>query len=371
MRYVLLFLLALLPAAAAAQQVPNPMPITGGPQVTPRFGYLHLESPLRAFDDLTDMYLFRDANYSGGTHGLVNTLASFNTTVRAATIPHEWNLFAGLENYGTMAVGGENVALYVAGVKHSTGFTWGAVSQVTDYNTIAPSKGAIALELNLTATGADVSGNRTALNIYNNVTPGGVEPVNMRSDIQLDGVFVIRGNAIEANGNSGTGTNYWFNLLNTSGGAPYLYGINLSEGACDNSIVGTPGAQFVGPNFTVDCFGTVTVAASQPINIKASGTNQGWLRLVSSTGSNFIESGLNSTGGSEADLVFSSLNVTKTYLLTGPTGTMIGSGTKQGIGTLNVQTGYYVGGAAGVTCAAGTFVAATAVVTKGIVTKCN
>jgi len=253
-RWFLAALLVLM-SPAMAQQVPNPMPITGGPNVTPRFGYLHVERPATAAGNLTDMYIYRDANYTGGTHGTVNTLASFGTKVTAGALPHEWNLYATIDNYGTIGDGSENVALYVAGVKRSTGFTWGTVSQVTDYNnTVTPTKGAIALELNLTATGADLGNNRIALEIYNNVTPGGVSPANMRSDISFDGENSSRLYGLEFNG---SGANFWNSLLGLTGSATYGYGINLSGGVCGQ-------ANFTSSGFLVDCVGSVSLGVATP-----------------------------------------------------------------------------------------------------------
>lgn len=382
-RYIAFLLGFLFCATAYAQQVSNPMTKDGknailpgtldnlglGITHAPRFGGLWIEPPISAAGDLTNMYVFRDANYSGGTHGTVNTLASFATTVRAGTVPHEWNLYAGLDNYSTIANANEPVAFYAQARKRSTGATWGGVSQVLDYSAAGPSGQAIGFEINVSATGADVSNNRVALEIYNNVVPGGTEPVNIKSDIALDGVFTVRTNAIEV---MGAGANYWFNLLAPTASARYLYGINLGYGVCDTTLPGTPGAQFIGPNHQIDCLGNLIVSNEKTINaVAAVGANQGWLRLLSSSGANFIESGLTNTTGSGAELSIANYNATQTFLLTGPNGTMVGAGVRQGAGTLNVQTGYYIGAVAGVTCAAGTFAAATAVVTKGLVTKCN
>lgn len=364
-----LLALLLLAGPAMAQQVPNPMPITGGPNVTPRFGYLHVERPATAAGNLTDMYVYRDANYAGGTHGMINLSASFNTTVRAGTIPHEWNLYASLDNYASISDGSENTGLYSQTHKRSTGFTWAGVMEVRDYNLVAPSKPAIALELNVVGPpGPDITDGRVGLNMYHcGLECGAPAAINMRSDIALDGAFMARIHGLEMTG----AANYWYNLLAATNNAQYLYGINLALGVCDNSLPGTPGAQFVGPNYQVDCFGNLVVSNDKTINTVATGGSSGWLRLMSSSGANFIESGLTNTTGSGAELSIGNYNVTQTYLLTGPNGTMVGAGTRQGVGTLNVENGYYAAGTAGVNCAAGTFAAATAIVTKGLVTKCN
>jgi hypothetical protein len=244
---------------ALAQQVPNPMPITGGPQVAPRFGYLQVQRPTTAATDLADMYVYRDANYVGGTHGTVNTLAAFNTTIRAGALPHEWNLYAAIDNYATYTDNSENVALYAAGVKRAGAKTWGAVSQVTDYNTTAPTQGSIGLEINHTSGGPDVGNNRIALEIYNNVRPGGVSPANMRSDISFDGAYSSRLYGLEFNG---TGLNYWNKLLGITGAANYGYGIDLSGGVCGQ-------ANFTSAGFLVACNGAVVLGVATP---QAAGT---------------------------------------------------------------------------------------------------
>ena len=370
MKYLAFLLGVLLASSAWAQQVPNPLPAPGGPQYQTRFGYLHVESPATVMDDLTDVYVYRDANYAGGTHGTVNTSAAFNTTVRAGTIPHEWNLYAGLDNYARNTDGSENTGFYSQAHKRSTGFTWAGVMEVRDYSLVAPSLPAIALELNVVGPpGPDITAGRVGLNLWHcGLDCGAPAAINMRSDVLMDGAYMARLQGVEMTG----AANYWYNLLATTDSAKYLYGVNLGYGVCDTTLPGTPGAQFIGPNYQIDCFGNLVVSNEKTINAVATvGANQGWLRLLSSSGSNFIESALSNTTGSGAELSIANYNATQTFLLTGPNGTMVGAGVRQGVGTLNVQTGYYIGAVAGVNCAAGSFVAATAVVTKGLVTKCQ
>lgn len=136
---------------------------------------------------------------SGGTPGAVNTASFTRTITSALNTAFEWASLSIIDNH---ASAGENVAAYAQGNKHSTGPTWGAVSQVIDYTTNTGS--AVIHEFDLSVRGAD-TGNRVGLDVVlyptsgfphdappvgsSGVRVGGVSGSTWTNGLQLTGAF--------------------------------------------------------------------------------------------------------------------------------------------------------------------------------------
>lgn len=103
----------------------------------------------------SSLYLTRNANYSGGTPGYVNSALFVDTNVAAGGTSFEWGITSRLTNYSNA---GENVGGYLQGNKFASGPTWGGVAEVcdmTNINTTATSGAAVGLEVDVWCNGDD------------------------------------------------------------------------------------------------------------------------------------------------------------------------------------------------------------------------
>lgn len=127
--------------------------------------------------DVSDFLTLRDAEYTGGTHGFVNTAFEAGTHAAAGITAFEWTGLFVMDNDGVLADAAENAALDAKSIKNSTGSTWAAVFELRDLNTVAPSGSPVAVEMDVFANGADPSSNRTILHLVGNkVDPAGATP---------------------------------------------------------------------------------------------------------------------------------------------------------------------------------------------------
>ena len=106
----------------------------------------------------------RDASsVSGGTVGYVNPNIWARTITGATETSFEWTIVGIVDNY---SAAGENVGVYGQGNKRSTGPTWGIVSEVRDFTSVAnPTAGLVGLEVGIFANGTDTANNRVALDV--------------------------------------------------------------------------------------------------------------------------------------------------------------------------------------------------------------
>lgn len=114
----------------------------------------------------TSLYLTRNASYTGGTQGYVNSALFMDTTAGAGNTSFEWGFTSRLNNYA----GGltENVGAYFQGNKYSTGSTFGSVSEVCDMTNAATginSGGVIGMEVDVWCNGPDTGSKRVGIDL--------------------------------------------------------------------------------------------------------------------------------------------------------------------------------------------------------------
>lgn len=129
------------------------------------------------------MFVTRNAGYTGGTNGYVNTAVRIITNVTgAASASDEWPLLAVLNNSSLGTTGSQNTALYAQGNKMvaSAGDTWAATLESDDLSGAAnPVYSQVGCEIDVWANGTDNNGVRLGLGIYVGPPPslGGTAPV--------------------------------------------------------------------------------------------------------------------------------------------------------------------------------------------------
>lgn len=123
-------------------------------------GYLQLTKTTGYAQDFAEFYVERDANYTGGTSGYVNTAGRFKTAARAGALSYEWSLVGIMDNYSTSSDNSENVGIYAQAIKNSTGKTFSHVAELIDKGGANPSTSSVAQELDLVAIGGDASRQR-------------------------------------------------------------------------------------------------------------------------------------------------------------------------------------------------------------------
>lgn len=139
--------------------------IDGVPSYNPHFQGNYAEfSMTAASNDVNNIFMYRNAAYSGGSPGFVNTCSTIRTDVTGASATaFEWNLLALLNNH---ANAGENVAIYAQGNRYSTGPTWAGVCEVIDRTAVAnPTTGLIGLEVDVRANGLDANFQRVGVDV--------------------------------------------------------------------------------------------------------------------------------------------------------------------------------------------------------------
>jgi hypothetical protein len=147
--------------------------------------------------DIADVNQYRNANYTGGTYGFVNSGFLQTVDVSAGAIAFEWGLVSIINNSATA---GENLAIYGQGNKLSTGPTWAGVFEATDKTgTANPIAGLVGIEVNVFANGTDTSGNRVGVDI---VVGKGVS-----GGVSCDAGYAVR--ILPANSDSANGKFYY------------------------------------------------------------------------------------------------------------------------------------------------------------------
>ena len=161
------------PAGASGTQVPQAQEVvlkTGNATIT---GNIRITPSVISATEPTNFLVTRNANYTGGTFGYVNSAISANTTVGAGAASFEWAITGVMNNY---AVGGQNVGVYGQGNKYAgAGPTWGGVFEARDKSSNNnPTSGLIGIEVDCFANGTDTNLNRVGIDVVfgKGVTPG-------------------------------------------------------------------------------------------------------------------------------------------------------------------------------------------------------
>ncbi|BBH24607.1 hypothetical protein Back11_59520 [Paenibacillus baekrokdamisoli] len=123
-------------------------------------GTVQVNAP--AASTTSSMNISRDANYSGGSPGYVNSALYVVDTVRNGVTAFEWGITSVLNNF---ASAGENVALYGQGNRHGTGPTWAGVFEARDHTQTAGTTGLLGLEVDVFANGQDTNQIRFGIDI--------------------------------------------------------------------------------------------------------------------------------------------------------------------------------------------------------------
>lgn len=128
--------------------------------------------------DGNNVLIVRDAEFSGGQSGFVNTALQVATYAKAGITSYEWAGLFYLYNDGVLADAAQQTGLYSRVIKAATGSTWAATFECDDANTALATGPCVALELDVYANGSDTSSNRTGLHIVANKLIGaGTVPV--------------------------------------------------------------------------------------------------------------------------------------------------------------------------------------------------
>ncbi|MFC5407506.1 hypothetical protein [Cohnella soli] len=156
--------LASVGAAGAALLAGSILPaefVEAADQGTTNFtGTVQVNAP--ATSTTSSMNISRDANYSGGSPGYVNSALYVVDTVRNGVAAYEWGITSVLNNF---ASAGENVALYGQGNRHGTGPTWAGVFEARDHTQNAGTTGLLGLEVDVFANGLDTNHIRLGIDI--------------------------------------------------------------------------------------------------------------------------------------------------------------------------------------------------------------
>lgn len=161
------------PAGASGTQVPQAQEVvlkTGNATIT---GNVNIIPSAISATEPTNFGVTRNANYTGGTFGYVNSAISATTTVSSSATSFEWAIVGVVNNYAT---GGQNVGVYGQGNKMTgAGPTWGGVFEARDKSSNNnPTTGLVGIEVDCFANGSDTNLNRVGIDVVfgKGVTPG-------------------------------------------------------------------------------------------------------------------------------------------------------------------------------------------------------
>lgn len=181
--------------------------------------------------DIASITLTRNASYTGGTPGFVNSTMCLVDNVGANVAAYEWTLTAIMNNSATA---GQNVAGYFQGnaQTNTTGPTWAAVCELIDNSGAAsPATGRVTLELDNRAVGADASTNRVTLHLVASRPVGGGAAATIGAGILID------------NNSDGANTSYQNGIIlgnkNTTL-CTFATGINMINGTYTSGAIWMP-----------------------------------------------------------------------------------------------------------------------------------
>ena len=151
-------------------------------------------NPVATPTDEGNLFVTRQANFTGGTAGYTNSGVRVNTYAGANNASYEWAITGVVYNSAT---GGQNVGGYFQGnrMTTTTGATWGGVCEVIEQVAIAsPTTGLVGLEVDNRSNGTDANHVRI-----------GIDVVCTRYNTSLANTEVAFGVRVQNNGdNAGT-----------------------------------------------------------------------------------------------------------------------------------------------------------------------
>lgn len=136
--------------------------------------------------DVANWKFYRNANYTGGTHGFVNSAIRVQTDVGANTTAYEWGIVSIINDNSTDATQ-ENVAIVGQTNKNTVGGAWASVFQATDQRGLADTTGAlICIECDLTAAGTDANTQRLGIDIVLGYLGSGPSPAHASIGLRVN-----------------------------------------------------------------------------------------------------------------------------------------------------------------------------------------
>lgn len=195
------------------------------------------------------MYITRQAAYSGGTNGYVNTALRAQTNVTSASAASdEWAFLAVVNNSSLGTSGSQNTAVYgqINKLVAGAGDSWAATFESDDLSGAAnPVYSQVACELDVWANGTDNNGVRLGLGIYAGPPPtlGGTAPV------VNTGIFIgpVNGNTAAASYFQGINLyGVMTNGINVNLTAGSQVGLNTSNATLSAAALRIGSTQFIG-----------------------------------------------------------------------------------------------------------------------------
>ena len=133
----------------------------------------------------SSIYLSRNAGYTGGSRGYVNSSLFSRTTIGADADSFEWGIVGIVDNY---ARSGENVGLYGQGNKYSTtGPTWAVCTEARDMtgqSVTSTTGGLVGIEVGIFANGTDGFDRRIGVDVVVGKTGTGVK-ANVSNGVRI------------------------------------------------------------------------------------------------------------------------------------------------------------------------------------------
>lgn len=117
-----------------------------------------------ASTDVADVFVTRNANFTGGTAAFVNSAFKASTTTVAGITSYEWTGLFTMDNFGTSTDGSQNLALYTRAIKESTGRTWANTFELDDKST-DPTVTSVTTEFDMFANTTDANNQRVIIDV--------------------------------------------------------------------------------------------------------------------------------------------------------------------------------------------------------------
>lgn len=285
-----------------------------------------------------------DPSYTGGTAGVVRASHYNVGTVGSGVVDYIW---LGMDKLTNNATGGQNVARYMQALKNSgAGPTWATVSEARDTsNTSNPTSGLVAHEVDLFVNGTDSLNQRVATDYVFGKHNSGGAAAEFGYGIRFAAYGGVAGDATIKKAvyfNTATYTTF----IGSAPGAVVTDGIDFSATTFTGSVWKSSGLTISGAgNITGTTATTFTAGA---LAATAGGTN-GYLRIVASGGSNYLQSGTQNVTSSAAPLIIGSINGGATWATISSTGIAINADITTGSTTLHKTSVALANGAAAAT----------------------
>ena len=189
-------------------------------------------------NDGTDLYITRNAAYTGGTPGFVNSVIAPTCSVGAGGTSYEWCESITMVNHGTAADGSENQALGTFSRKQGTGKTWTNTFQFWDESGANPTTSTVNTEMDLAANGTDNNNVRVFMDmIGTTLNPGVGADATVAYGLRVSAdTHTTLGTDIAFGPSKATGT-----LVGTFNSPSFSHGIDLSGGTCQTDCFKSTG----------------------------------------------------------------------------------------------------------------------------------